>query len=166
MSGNFIRVEVRNQNGPRKLIMSVQRETIPAATQAAAEYLVGNDRRGLRHLAPYKYVSRISAYGQTFFSEKQRRYVMAMISKGIIKPGQNNRTGAIPAAWHTEGRGLIVQVINRADGVGFVQGDDSQARQPAKVGHRKVSQVIANMRAGMIQAAQQAVNRVLKAMGK
>lgn len=165
MSGNFIRVIVSNVNAPKRIFTRIQRETIPAATDAAADYLIGDERRGLRHLALYKYVSRKRAYGVTFFSEKQRRFVMAAIRDGRINPGVNNRTGAIPAGWKVEGRsGSIIRIVNRAPGVGFVQGDVSQARQPAMVGHRKVSDVIASNLKGMIRAAQQAVNRILKGL--
>ena len=68
----------------------------PAARKIAAPeiaiHLIGDDNRGLKHYVGYKYVSRKSAYGQTFSSDKQRRYVMAKIRSGEITPGRSNRS--------------------------------------------------------------------------
>jgi hypothetical protein len=158
-----IQITVSNRNGPHRLIARVKNESIPAASEAAAEYLLGNEQRGLRHLVPYKYVSRKKAYGKSFFTDKQRRWFWANVRDGTIAfPIHYQRTGTISSGWKTEGRGLVVKVVNRARGVGFVLGDKTQARQPAMVGHRKISEVIASNFAGMIRAAQQAVNRILK----
>lgn len=158
-----IKVTVTNPQGPRVLFARIERETIPAATEAAADYLIGNEQRGLKHLAPYKYVSRKSAYGQTFFSDKQRRWFWAQVKDGNIAfPIHYQRTGEIAAGWQKSGGGNKFQVVNRVPGVDRVMGDTLQARQPAKVGHRKVSEVIANNFNGMLRAAQQAVARVLK----
>jgi len=62
------------------------------ATRSVAEYLVGDTTHGLKHYPPYKYISMQRAYGG-FISDKQRRYVMAMIKEGKIDPGVPHRTG-------------------------------------------------------------------------
>lgn len=131
------------------------------ATQAAAVYLIGNDSRGLKHEPAYKYVSRKSAYGQTFVSAKQRRYVMAMIRSGKITPGTENRTHAIRDGWQLRYSGLGVRIVNSAKGVGWVMGK-SQARQPAKVGWRSYEKIAADNTAGMSRASSQAVQALIR----
>jgi len=141
------------------------REFQGVATMAAAVYLVGNEARGLKHEPNYKYVSRKSAYGKTFVSDKQRRYVMAMIRSGRITPGTENRTHAIQNGWGIQSNGLDTRITNRAPGVGWVMGNrEHQARQPAAVGWRSFEQVSDDNRAGMSRASSQAVQALMRAL--
>ena len=117
-------------------------------TEAVADYLIGDEvtpgtyYHGLGHYPPYKYVSRKSAYGKTFQSDKQRRYIMARIREGSIEPGYPHRFGTIQRGWQKGGTGAKAYIFNQAKGVEFVHGDDTQARQPAAVGWRRVSIII------------------------
>lgn len=131
------------------------------AVAAAAVYLLGDERRGLKHEAIYKYVTRKAAYGKTFVSDKQRRYVMAMIRSGEITPGTENRTHAIQNGWKILYGGLGARIRNDAPGVGWVMGT-SQARQPAKVGWRSFDKVASDNKAGMSRAASQAVQLAMR----
>lgn len=131
------------------------------AVAAAAVYLLGNEQRGLKHEAVYKYVTRKSAYGKTFVSDKQRRCVMAMIRSGEITPGTSNRTHAIQNGWKILYSGLGARIRNDAPGVGWVMGEN-QARQPAKVGWRSFDKVASDNRAGMSRAAAQAVQLAMR----
>jgi hypothetical protein len=56
---------------------AVPRGAVKVALAALGEYLIGTPGKALRHYDPYKYVSRKRAYGQTFQSEKQRRWFWA-----------------------------------------------------------------------------------------
>jgi hypothetical protein len=137
--------------------------------KAAAEYLLGNDQRGLRHYTPYKFVSRASAYGKPsdapagYFSWKQFRYVMAMLHGG----GGGGRTGKLKDGWATKGQGggFGMSVYNSVDYATYVMGDAGQARQPAKVGWRKLMAVVNSNLNGMMRAASQAVGRWIKEHG-
>jgi hypothetical protein len=165
MAGNSISIRViKNFSGPRAFLQSLPAEVQPAAVQAASEYLIGNDQRGLRHLSAYKYVSRKSAYGKTFFSAAQRRWFWANVKDGSIAfPIHYVRRGAVSAGWELQGAGNSeMRIVNRVKGVGYVMGNRTQANQPKLVGHRKVRDVIQSNFRGMIRAAQQAVNRILK----
>ena len=55
-----------------------------------------------------------------------------------------------------------VKVVNDADGAGWVFGDKTQARQPALVGWRKVSDTVASNLAGAMRSAKAAVSAYLK----
>jgi hypothetical protein len=59
---------------------------------------------------------------------------MAKIRSGEITPGQNNRSYEIEAAWHIEGKGINVSIVNNAPGAVYLFDPAYQARQPAMVG--------------------------------
>jgi hypothetical protein len=94
-----VRFVVRNVEELQAWLKTVPLGTLRAGLRAFTEYVIGNETHGLKHPDPYKYVSRESAYGYTFKSDKQRRYVMAKIRSGEITPGQENRTGRSEEAW-------------------------------------------------------------------
>lgn len=138
--------------------------TRKAAVEAATKYLIGDQSHGLKHYVNYRYVSRKSAYGQTFQSDKQRRYVMKKIRSGEIDPGTPHRTGALENGWayNTQGGGYGAKIYNTVPYAKYVMGDGTQARQPKKVGWRMVAEIIKTNIAGMMRAANQAVERELK----
>jgi hypothetical protein len=156
-----IKVRVRGIEELKAFFAELPSAVRRVAVQEAAKYLIGDQSHGLKHLVAYKYVTRKSAYGVSFFSEKQRRYVMARIREKSITPGTANRTGATSAGWgyKSTGGGYGAILYNDTKGAEFTQGDTTQARQPAKVGHRKVSDVISTNINGAIQRANQAVQR-------
>lgn len=148
-----------------EFVKSVPRGAKITAMRAFVTYVIGDSNYGLKHEPAYKYVTRKSAYGQTFQSEKQRRWFWANGGPDMIG---NNRTGAISNGWaftETNSDWSRVNVTNNAPGVGWVMGD-SQAAQPAKVGWRKYMDVIQSNMAGGLQAAQRAVNDWLASKGR
>lgn len=157
----MIKIKVRGIEELKQFLADLPRGTMRDGIKAAGEYLIGNDAHGLKHLVKYKYVSRKSAYGVTFFSDKQRRWFFWALGEGIINPGADNRTGNTADGWHysTSANGYQAKLYNDTQGAKYVQGDATQARQPAKVGHRKVSDVISTNINGAIQAAERAVQK-------
>ena len=92
---------------------------------------------------PEVYVSRKAAYGQSFFSDKQRKWYWAQVSDGILTPGvHKKRTGEMSRGWHKVRTGLTGYIENRVKGAAYVYGDKSQANQPALVGWKKITQQI------------------------
>jgi hypothetical protein len=59
-----------------------------------------------------------------------------------------------------------MKITNDTAGGYYTRDDRGQARQPAKVGWRKVSQVLADNYLGGLRAAVQAVNKWMKEKGK
>lgn len=102
---------------------------------AAKEYL-----RRFKLYPRYRYVSRKSAYPEVsgFFSDKQRRFVMAAIADGRIQPGSPHRTKALKDAWHIEGEGTALSVVNAAPAAVFAFHPQFQARQLAAVGWKDI----------------------------
>ena len=134
------------------------RGSLRAGMRAFGEYILGNERHGLRHSEPYKYVSRKSAYGITFFTEKQRRWFWANGGPDMIG---NNRTGVSAQAWTLveKNNGYKISLQNQTRAAFYTRDDKGQARQPAKVGWRKTSAVVAANTAGAMRAANAAVKK-------
>lgn len=125
---------------------------------------------------PYKYASRAGAYGYTgakfengrpvpagYFSAKQFRYV-AYITHGFTDRG-SKRTGKSSAAWtykDISAGDKTGYIMNPSPGAYFTRSDYGQARQPADVGWKRVSIIIAENIAEASRAAIAAVNAYLK----
>lgn len=158
-----IRIRVRNLAEVDNFVTSeLPRLYRGVFAQAVAENLV----EWLKIEPEYKYVSRFSAYGLQdggpgWFSDKQRRYVMMMIKKGIIKPGISSRTGKTSAGWHVEHKGAEVAIVNSTEGARWTMNDYWQARQPAKVGWQKAGETIKQV---INDAMSDALDTVLDAM--
>lgn len=148
----------------KEFIQSIPRGVKKVAMYGIAEYIVGDESHGLKHEPSYKYVSRKSAYGMTFFTDKQRRWFWANGGPDMIG---NNRTHAIRDDWDFTDTGgwSRVSIFNQAPGVGWVMGTE-QARQPAKVGWRKAMDVVMSNLAGALRAGQRAVDEFLQRKGK
>jgi len=119
----------------------------------------------------YKFASRKGAYGKVssdgapdgYFSWKQFRYV-AWKTKGFTDLG-DKRTGASSSAWlyNPIGEGEKTGYItNASKGAYFTRSDYGQARQPANVGWKKVSVIIAEKLQEASRSAIEAVNSFLK----
>jgi hypothetical protein len=161
-----VRFKVRGVERVQKYLASLPRGTMRVALDAIAQWLIGDSQSGLAHPEPYKYVSRKSAYGVSFFTEKQRRWFFWALSEGIINPGQNNRTGESEGAWtytpKETNAGYKYVITNPTPGAYYTRDDKGQARQPAKVGWRKVSAVVKSNMTGALKAARAAVKAYLQ----
>ena len=158
--------KIRNVERVKKYLENVPKGTVRVALIAISEWLIGDSQSGLRHPEPYKYVSRKSAYGVSFFTPKQRRWFFWALNEGIIKPGQNNRTGESENAWHftpqEKGKTYVYKLQNDTPGGFWTRDDKRQARQLGKVGWWKVSMVVKKNMTGALKAARVAVNAFLK----
>lgn len=158
----MIRFVPRNLDRVKAWLKTVPRGALKVGMRALTTYLIGNQSHGLAHYSPYKYVSRKSAYGRTFESDKQRRYVMARIREGSIDPGVPHRTGKGQRGWvmvETQ-RGYTIK--NDEPSMFYSMSDKGQAALNAKAGWRLVSEAIADNIAGALRSAQAAVTRYLK----
>ena len=157
-----IKIKVRGLKEAQEYFKSLPQNLRGLATKAMAEWFIGNGSRGLKAYPPYKYVTRKSAYGKTFVSDKQRRYVMAKIREGSIDPGFPHRTGNYQRGWTIINKGVKATITNPVPYAGFVSGDAEQARLNAKVGWRKISDIISTNILGAIRHANKAINDWLK----
>ena len=161
MKVNF---KIRGVEEVQSFIKSIPRGTVKAGLKAFTEYIIGNQAHGLKHYSPYKYITRKAAYGKTFESDAQRRYVMAAIRDGRIDPGVPHRTGKVQRGWYAQetNEGYGFRLKNDEPGAYFTMDDTGQAKQPALAGWRKVTQVIADNFAGAIRHANAEVKKWLE----
>ena len=158
---------IRNLDKVQAFLKTVPRGTMKTAIVSIAKYLIGNKRHGLAHDDPYKYVSRKSAYGQTFQSDKQRRYVMAKIRSGEITPGQRKKSPTDQAGGYNyvlTNSGYGATITNTEDGAYWTR--KAQPAQLRMVGWRSYSKVVTDNIKGAIRQATADVNKWLKANGK
>ena len=112
--------------------------------EAVGRYWIGNERHGLKHYATYNYISRKKAYGVSFFSDKQRRWFFANMPAIPYR-----RTGAQGKAWHLEGSGTTVRMVNRDPSVKFTRG---QTQLHKKMGWQTAIATIKSNWAGGMKA--------------
>jgi hypothetical protein len=149
----------------RQIITDLPRYLKGPMVEAASIYLVGDGTRGLKHYVQYRYVTRRSAYGTTFVSDRQRRFVMAMIRSGVFLPGYPRRTGNTQRAWVILHQGVRSRIMNPTAGAFYTVGDPGQSRHEEMVGWRRFGLIIASNEHGMIQAADREAQRIIREKG-
>lgn len=160
---DFIGVDILNlpqlQAKLRELPDEIQDVVVPELAKTSMQMA--------KTYAQYQYVSRAKAYPEVggWFSEAQRRYVMAAIRRGDIKPGIPNRTNTLANGWRVEGSDRYAFLVNEVDYAGYVIGDTGQARQPAAAGWKKVMQRINEGKDVLIRQARIATNKAIKKLG-
>lgn len=158
-----IKFETKGITELQEFLKEIPRGSITSAVKAFGEYLLGDDSHGVRHMVPYKYVSRKAAYGKSFQSDKQRRWFFAALADGRIAPGSGPRHDTT-RRWYgmSASSGYEYKLVANNPAAYYTMSDEGQARQPAKVGHLKLSRVIANNMTGAFMEAVNAVNKWLR----
>jgi hypothetical protein len=135
-----------------KIIADLPQAVRGRTERRAAELYVGYFRR----YPPYKNISRAQAYpnapaGPGWFSEKQRRFVMASLRAGRnlktgtpMEPGYPHRTGRAQRGWEVTGQGATVTIRNQVPYAGWLYSDRYQARQPGLVGWETLGEMYAD----------------------
>ena len=157
---NIRRMDVTVEKVKTFIKTVVPRGAVKIVLAAIVEYLLGNEQHGLRHYEPYKYVSRIKAYGKSFFTEKQRRWFWANGGPDMIG---NNRTNETANAWQFKetNSGYGMTIWNPSRGARWIW-HDKQARQPAMVGHRTAREKIKTNLAGALRHAKAKVGAFIR----
>jgi len=96
-----------------------------------------------KEIPPYRYVSRRQAYGRTFFSDRQRRFVMAGIRSGkiTIPYKRGGKTSGIQSQWKIIGTGKSAYLENDAPGAIYLY-SEMQANQPRLVGWKRIETIV------------------------
>ena len=155
-----VRYTVKGVEQVKKYITELPRGVKAAAMRAISEYIVGDERHGLRHDVSYKYVSRKQAYPPTGWqSDKQRRYVMAALKSGEIKIGRKNTPTDYSQSWRWEQEN---SQWDRTKITGKLPFDRFPSRHNMLAGWRHWSKVVETNMTGAIKSAQKAVDEFLK----
>jgi hypothetical protein len=142
-----------------KKLKSFERDhVLGAAVNEVGEKLLDK----LRTYPPYRYVSRRAAYGQPFFSDRQRRWFFAALRDGTLKIG-DNRTGKLRQGWRMEEvKPTERRLFNEVAYASYVQGErNDQARQPKLVGWLTISEYPKRFKSEMEEAFKDAIRRWL-----
>lgn len=160
----LIKFRIRNVEAVQSFLRAIPRGAVKVALEAFTAYVIGDESHGLRHADPYKFVTRKSAYGFSFFTPKQKRWFFWALKTGKIDPGSGKRTGESTVAWKAVPRndGYRFTVQNNTAGGYWTRHDKKQARQLGKVGWRKIMTVLADNYKGGIRHAVAAVKAYLQ----
>ena len=90
---------------------------------------------------PPKYISRRQAYGETFVSDRQRKWFFWALDSGSISVPYR-RTQEMRKAWKQIGHGVNSLIANESPGAEFVVGDKHQSRHEALVGWKTTGMTI------------------------
>lgn len=119
-----------------------------------AEYLL----KKFKLYPRYKYVSRKNAYPEVggFFSDRQRKFVMAGISSGRIRPGSPHRTLGLKGDWKIEGREArdirSISLVNANPVAVYAYHPVFQARQLELVGWKNTDVMVdENLNDGILE---------------
>jgi hypothetical protein len=129
------------------------------AAEAFADDLIGDGQRGLKHYPAYRHVTRRSAFGKPFVSDRQRKYVMAAIREGRIEPGYPHRTGNFQRSIQREGSGVNSRIVADLPHEGWPN------RLAKKVGWRDLYDVIMSNVTHAANAAERRVQEWIKSKG-
>ena len=128
--------KIRGLDSIRQAIDELPRRLRGKALMAGAKYYL----KQFKLYPRYKEVSRASAYPEVngFFSDKQRRFVMAGIAAGRIQPGSPHRTQSLKNDWKIQGKGLALSIVNSNPAAVFAYHPIYQARQLGMVGWKNI----------------------------
>ena len=97
---------------------------------------------------PQKYVTRKAAYGQTFQSDKQRRWFFAALDSGEINVPYR-RTGQLAKSWQVSRSENGAVFTNKAPGASYVMGSPGQSRHEKMVGWKQIGNIVERQLSGM-----------------
>jgi len=162
---------VRSTKKIQDFLRSLPYGTRKIGLAAIAEYLLGDDRHGLRHDEPQKYISRKQAGYTT--SAKQMRFffatgILERTPDGGIKLNHYKRTGETANAWVSReiNRGYGIVLENEKKGAYYTRDNFGQTRQHEMAGRRKVSKVVADNLKGAIRHAKAEVGKWMRSNAK
>ena len=162
MPGNdFITVDVQGIQNLQEKLSKLGGLAAPQIAEDVAEYL----KNVVQTEQPTpNMVSRKAAYGQTFQSDKQRRWFFAALADGSLQVPYK-RTQGMRNAWRVIGKGgLNPMLVNETEAAYWTMGE-VQARQPAMVGWKKLDDIVKSRMYQIKGVANAAVKKVIRILG-
>ncbi len=157
MANDFIGISI---SGDKQFIAKLNRlpkEAQNLGTESANDYII----EIMRAYAPYKYIPR-KVFG--WASEKQRKFVMAKISKGEIDMPYK-RTQGLRNAWKKVGDGVNQIVVNETPNAKFVMGERTQARRFSLMGWETEETRVKTRMPKILQKFDEGVRKAIKKLG-
>jgi len=155
-----VKFGIRGVDKVKEFMASLPRGIKQAAMIAMSEYIIGDERHGLKFYPPRVDHDKSNPY--QWQSEKQRRAFFA--TNGFGRGIPTKRTDTLKNAWTVttqDSNWTMVKIENKSGYAPFVQGDWQQ-RGHAADKWRKFGQVVTDNLKGAFQQAMFAVNKFLK----
>ena len=158
--GSFVGIEISGLDELIAKLEALPEEVQDEAIEAVNAYMLNV----LKLYPPYLHVPYKTAYGG-WFSDKQRKYVMARIREGTIRPGQSSRTQQFAQGWDVLGYGRKSMIVNQTPYGPYLVGDADQSRMPKKIGWKKLGDTIKERMEQIIRHADIGVKNAIKKLG-
>lgn len=156
MADEFIGIRLEGLAGTQAALTQLYPKAAGEGVMEANRYLLEE----LKTYPPYAYVSWDDVGG--FRSERQRRYVMARIAEGSIKPGSPNRTQRLAQGWHTVGAQDKNQLIaNDVDYAPYEYEQGQQARMHELQGWEVIPAFLAHHMTELVWRFEQGVRKAI-----
>ena len=156
--GGFVGIEITGIEELIEKLGALPDEVQDEAIEAVNKYMLSV----LKLYPPYAHVPFKSAYGN-WFSEKQRRYVMARIRDGSIQVPRS-RTYGLQGSWTKSISGYTATIENSQSYAHWVQGDD-QARMMSSIGWQTTKQFVSGKAAQVFHMFEMGVKRAIVMLG-
>ncbi len=118
----------------------------------------------IKKYPPYVHIPFKRAYGG-WFSDKQRKYVMAKIREGEITPGVSNRSGRFGDGWQVIGYGRNSMIANEVPYGGYLMDDNKRSTMHALIGWDTLTSWIKLHSKGILDSARKALTDALRRRG-
>jgi hypothetical protein len=158
-TGDFVGMEVQGLEELKAKLAKLPGASQDFVTDEVNKYMLDV----MRQYPPEKYVSRKDAYGETFFTAKQRRYFFWALDQGIIGVPYR-RTQAVRRGWQQVGKGRRSFLANAVPYAAHLFNDD-QSRHAAKIGWKTITQTIKERMSRIIVVADGAIKKAIKKVG-
>jgi hypothetical protein len=157
-----LRVDIIGMEQIFDILAILPTEVQDIAADDANEYLLNV----FRTYPQYRYVSRARAYPEVggWFSDKQRRYVMARIREGSIKTPYS-RTQMFRNAWRIKGNGQSALIVNESPVGEYLMGDGTQSRMAILGGWERVDRILEDRKERVIKLIDGSIKKAMKKAG-
>jgi len=157
---DLIGIDIRGVKEVQQALSRFPKDAVDFGADKMSEFIVDV----LKQYPPRKSVTRKQAYGQTFQSQKQRRWFFAALRSGEIQVPYI-RTQGLRNGWKSIGKGAEQIIVNEREGAKFVMGNDTQSRHESLVGWLTIDGVIEEHKTGILKKFVGGVKRAIKKAG-
>ena len=161
MNNDFIGIDVSGEDVLAAKLKGLPEAAQDEVTDAVSKHLLDNI---LRIYPPKNYVTRKAAYGQSFQTDRQRKWFFASLADGSLHVPYN-RTQNLGKSWRQVGQGRSSFLANEMPGAKFVIGDGTQSRHEKMVGWLTVSQTLQRHSKSIMDKANEAIKKAIKKVG-
>jgi hypothetical protein len=159
-SGDFIAIDVQGMDELLAKLAQLPDDMKDTVTDDVMKYL----KDVLQAYPPPKHVTRQAAYGQTFFSDKQRKWFFAALNSGALNLPYA-RTQSYRNAWQQIGTGYGSLLANETPYSVYLQDEERQSRMSAMIGWKKLSVIIEERMTRILAVADGAIKKAIRRRG-